>query len=246
MMDFICMNLTGKICSCERRQSPNRSRAWFGLLVLARAPPSSYRSRMAPLAAIGFKLHTGWAAAVAISGGPGELQGPLRRRVELLPSSNPSLRFVYHEASKLPASQAEEFVRRARATAQETARIAVADILAYIRAHNFEIRAAGISLSSRTVPADLSVVLRSHPVIHTAEGVLFQQVVASACADNGLKVISAREREIWSNAAGAWGLKEAELRKQIDGLRKSMGAPWATDQKIAAAYAMLALRREDA
>jgi hypothetical protein len=55
-------------------------------------------------------------------------------------------------------------------------------------------------------------------------------------------VISVREREVWLNAAGSWNLKEQELRQQVDGLRKSVGAPWGTDQKTAMAFALLALR----
>jgi hypothetical protein len=71
---------------------------------------------------------------------------------------------------------------------------------------------------------------------------LFQRAIVSAGQSCGLAVISAREREVWLNAANTWGLKEAGLRKQVDGLRKSVGPPWGTDQKTATAFARLALR----
>jgi hypothetical protein len=79
-------------------------------------------------------------------------------------------------------------------------------------------------------------------MIHTAEGVLFQRAVTSACQVCGLAVISVRQREVWRNASTSWSLKEEELRRQVDGLRKSVGAPWGTDQKTATAFALLALR----
>ena len=79
-------------------------------------------------------------------------------------------------------------------------------------------------------------------MIHAAEGVLFQRALSSACQGCGLPVISLREREVWLNTAKAWNLTEAELRKQVDGLRKSLGAPWGTDQKTATVFALLALR----
>jgi hypothetical protein len=79
-------------------------------------------------------------------------------------------------------------------------------------------------------------------MIHTAEGVLFQRAVTSACQVCGLAVISVREREVWPDAAASWRLKEEEMRQQVDSLRKSVGAPWGTDQKTAAAFALLALR----
>jgi hypothetical protein len=193
--------------------------------------------------AIGFRLHTGWAVLVAVAGEPGGLELLLRRRIELLPPGDSVPRFVYHEASKLPASQAAELIRRAEAASREAARIAVRDALNHLRSLDLVVTAAGTPSGSRPVPRDLSTVLRSHPMIHTAEGALFQQAVVSACKGCGLEVTSVREREVWFNAATKWGLKEAGLRKQVDSLRKSVGAPWGTDQKIATAFALLALPR---
>ncbi len=197
---------------------------------------------MSTPAALGFRLHTGWGTLVALTGEPGRLEVLLRRRIELLPPGDSVPRFVYHEASKLHSSQAAELVQRAEVASQEAARIAVEDALHHLRSLGHAVQAAGIPSGSRPVPHDISAVLRSHPMIHTSEGVLFQQAVAGACKGCGLAVISLHEREVWLTAADAWGLKEARLRRQVDGLRKSVGAPWATDQKTAAAFALLALR----
>jgi hypothetical protein len=196
---------------------------------------------MAARAALGFKLHTGWAALVAITGQPGRLEVLLRRRIELLSPGESVPRFVYHAASELPPSQAGDLVRRAEAVSQEAAKTAIKDVLEHLQSLNLAVKAAGISSGSTRVPKDLSAALRSHSLIHAAEGVLFQQAVASACKACKLAVISLRERDVWLNAATAWGLKETELRRQVDGLRKSVGAPWATDQKTATALALLAL-----
>lgn len=196
---------------------------------------------MAAPAALGFRLHTGWAALVAVTGVPGKVEVLHRRRIELLPPGDSVPRFVYHRAAELPPSQAAEFVQRAEAASQETARIAVKEILDHLRSPVLVVKAAGIPCGSRPVPKGLSAVLRSHPMIHTAEGALFQQAIVSACQGYGLTVISVRDREVWLNAASTWGLKEAELRRQVDGLRKSVGAPWTTDQKTATAFALLAL-----
>jgi hypothetical protein len=193
-------------------------------------------------AALGFRLHTGWAALVAVSGVPGKFKVLLRRRIELLPPGNSLPRFVYHEASELPPSQAAKLVRRVEDASQEMARISIKDILEHLRSIDAAVKAAGIPSGSRLIPEDLAAVLRSHPLIHTAEAALFRQALASACEDRRVTVISVREREVWLSAADAWELKESDLRKQVDGLRKSVGAPWATDQKTAMAMALLALR----
>jgi hypothetical protein len=197
---------------------------------------------MAAPAALGFRLHTGWAALVAIAGVPGQFQVLLRRRVELLPRGDSVPRFVYHKAAELPPSQAAELVRRAEAASEESALTAVKEVLDHLQSLSVVVKAGGIACSSRPMPSELSAVLRSHPMIHTAEGVLFQRAVTSACQGHRLAVISVREKEVWKNAASRWSLKEEELRQEVEGLRKSVGAPWGTDQKTAMAFALLALR----
>lgn len=197
---------------------------------------------MALPAALGFRLHTGWAALVAVAGAPGKFQMLLRRRIELLPHGDSVPRFIYHKAAELPLSEALELVSRAEAASEESALIAVKEVLDHLGSLAVAVTAGGIPCGSRPVPTDLSVVLRSHPMIHTAEGALFERAVTSACQGCGLGVISAREREVWRNAASSWGMKEEEMRQQVDGLRKSVGAPWGTDQKTATAFALFALR----
>jgi hypothetical protein len=196
---------------------------------------------MAKPAALGFRLHTGWAALVAVAGEPGKLEVLLRRRIELLPADRSVARFVYHEASKVSFSEAAALIGEAERESRETSRIAVAEALDCLRLLDLSIRAAGVPVGSRPVPKDLSAVLRSHPSIHTAEAALFQQAVAFACKGCGLELLCVRERDIWRQAAAAWRLNEAKFRKQIDALRKSVGAPWTTDQKTAAVFAVLAL-----
>jgi hypothetical protein len=198
---------------------------------------------MAALAALGFSLHTGWGVVVAVAEVDRKFKVLLRRRVELLPPGDSVPRFVYHKAAELSPSQASELVERAGTASREAARIAVKDVLDHLQSPVFTIETAGLSGSSKPVPKDLSAVLRSHPMIHTAEAALFRQVIVSACGRSGLKVISAPQREVWLNAASVWGIKEAAFRKQVDGLRKSVGAPWNSDHKAATAFALLALRQ---
>ena len=73
-----------------------------------------YSVRMAVArAALGFRLHTGWAAVVAAAGQPGKIEVLLRSRIELLPPDGSIPRFVYHEAAALDASGAAALVKRA-------------------------------------------------------------------------------------------------------------------------------------
>ena len=183
---------------------------------------------MAVRASLGFKLHTGWAMLVAVVGQPGEIQVLFRGRIELLPTDESVPRFVYHEAAQLPLALATVLLNRAQEASQKAARLAIQNILRDLELRGAKADVCGVLSGSTPVPDDLARILRSHPMIHAAEGALFQQAVVSACESCGLAVTAAREREIWSRVATAWGLAEPDLRKEIDALRSFYRVPWKT------------------
>jgi hypothetical protein len=197
---------------------------------------------MKPLrAALGFRLHTGWAAVVAVAHRPGKIEVLLRRRLELLPADGSIPRFVYHSAAEMEAADSAALVKRATAEARKTARAAVKEIVEMLRGMDVSLQAAGISTGSTKVPAELARILASHPLIHSAEGVLFQQAVAGACEHCELAILTVREREALTRAAEACGSTADRFRESLDGLRKTVGPPWGVDQKTATAAALLAL-----
>ena len=196
---------------------------------------------MAVRAALGFKLHTGWAMLVALTGQPGELQVMFRGRIELLPPDESVPRFVYHEAAELPPARATALVKQAREASQKAARPAIEDVLRDLESRKATAAVCGVLSGSTPLPDDLSRILRSHPLIHAADGALFLQAIVSACESHGLTVTAVREREVWARAAAAWGLTEPGLRKEMDALRKSVGTPWSADHKTAAVAALFAL-----
>jgi len=197
---------------------------------------------MTQRAALGFKLHTGWAVLVATAGDPEKIQVILRRRVELLPLNCSTPRFVYHAASEMPLTRATELVERGTKASLEAASLAVKGAVEELSSRGVRVEVCGILSGSAVVPDDLTAILRSHPMIHSAEGVLFQNAIISACEGSGMRVILSREREVWARAAASWQMTESGLRKKVDGLRKSLGPPWSADHKSATAIALLALK----
>jgi hypothetical protein len=185
-------------------------------------------------AALGFKLHTGWGALVAVAGAPGNIRILLRRRLELMPPGETMPRFVYHKAAELSAVEAAGLVERAAGACQAAAHGVLEQVLKDLRSLDVRIGGAGIPTGSTTLPASLAAILGSHALIHAAEGILVQKAVMAACEGFGLVVICTRERELWSTLGGG-------VRKELDGLRKTLGPPWGTDQKTAAAAGMVAL-----
>jgi hypothetical protein len=203
---------------------------------------------MTQRAALGLKLHTGWGVLVAVAGRPSEIQVLLRRRVELLPPNSSIPRFVYHVASEMPLTEeATKLVKLGTKAAQEAARLAVKDAMEELSSRGVRVDVCGVLSGSTVVPNDLAAILRSHPLIHAAEGVLFQNAIVSACEGRELPVVLSREREVWVRAAATWDIAEPALRKSVDGLRKSLGPPWSADHKSATAVALIALKsRADA
>jgi hypothetical protein len=186
---------------------------------------------MSGSAGIGFRLHTGWAILVAISGDD-EFRVLRRRRVELLPPGG--RRFAYHDAAELPLADARELIDGVRAAAEAAA-------LASIRSAIDDLQPARACIAGggASIPDDLAAVLHSHARIHAAEGALYHEATASACRHLGLPVIAVREREVWSHASAAAGMTEAALKARIDAVRSLLGPPWTADHKLAAAVALV-------
>lgn len=201
---------------------------------------------MTKRAALGFKLHTGWAALVAVSGHPGKIDLLLRRRIELLAAGSVIPRFVYHEAAAMPPAQAAELVKQATKASASAAKLAVDEALSELGARGIQVDVCGVLGGSKRAPDDLGAILRSHPMIHTAEGALFQDAIVSAGTSCRLRVVVAREKEVWASAAAALAVAEPALRKEVDGLREILGPPWSADHKAATAIALLALKAKRA
>ena len=193
-------------------------------------------------AALGFSLHTGWAAAVAVTGDGESIDVVLRQRLELLASAASLPRFVYHRAAELELVEAEELIQSAQVAARESARKAIEEALRAMAGGHWKIRAAGIPTGSTVVPNELPRILAAHTLIHAAEGRLFHNALAEACKTCGLPYFAIPQRDLWNKAAQAAAMDERRLRAQIDGLRKAAGPPWSADQKIATAAALFALR----
>lgn len=191
--------------------------------------------------AIGFKLHTGWASVVAVSLGK-HTTVLARRRAALLPPDDAIPRFVYHAAAELDLRQADALVERARLAADEAADALLAELLAELASHAAVSVGCGVITTAApgaSVP-DLAAILQAHPLIHAAEGRLFQSAVLAACARHDIAVLTMRERDVWAAASDASGEDVATLRERVDALRASVGAPWGADQKSATAAAIAA------
>lgn len=91
------------------------------------------------------------------------------------------------------------------------------------------------------MPDSVEAILASHPAIHTAEGELYRNAVAHACERCNLALTRVREKEAFEIAEKSLGLTQKQIADRISALGRTMGPPWAQDQKLAALVAWVTL-----
>src|SRR6267378_2371841 len=87
----------------------------------------------------------------------------------------------------------------------------------------------------------LASILKSHALVHAAEGDLYRRVLLRASEACRIPALPIPEREIEARAAGAVGIRPARFAARLAALGKASGKPWTRDQKESAMVAWIAL-----
>jgi hypothetical protein len=193
-------------------------------------------------AAIGFRVHSGWAAAVVVSLHKGVPCVLTRNRAHLVETFNYTFRQPFHTARDLPLNEAREFVARVEADAEKLAREAIRRLQSELGAIGIKLSNCALLLASGRSLPELEKILASHSLVHTADGVLFREAILRASSRCGLKTFSIKERELFDHAKKALRVQPAALLRRLTALGKPLGSPWSQDEKFAALAAWLALR----
>jgi hypothetical protein len=188
--------------------------------------------------AIGFRVHSGWAAMVAVTGSPARPVILDRRRVQIAeaPSSGPIQ--PYHTARDLGAERGKAFLDQCRTASQAFAGAALEAAIKNIGGDR--VQCCAVLTGSGRVPPTLEATLASHAAIHTAEGEFFRAIVCDAGESCGLRVRRIREKELFTLAESKFEIPLAKIQRMLDEVGKIVGPPWQQDQKFAALAAWLA------
>ena len=98
-------------------------------------------------AAVGFRVHSGWTAMVALAIAKGSPAVLVRRRVNLVQTFTYEFRQPYHTAEKLPLEEARAFVARVRSEARRLARRAVRELKTELRDQGYSLTGFGLLLA---------------------------------------------------------------------------------------------------
>jgi hypothetical protein len=193
-------------------------------------------------AALGFRVHSGWTALIAIAL---EKNLPVilaRQRPHLVATFSYTFRQPYHTAEKMELSEAQLFLKQQQAEARRLASQAIRTAQSEIAQQGYAVvRATLLTASGRPLPR-LEKILRSHSIIHTADGEFFRNALLHACTKAGLSVNKIKDRDICSIAASSLRRSAPTLTKFLNELGKPFGAPWTQDEKFATLAAWLAIK----
>src|SRR6266436_5712479 len=192
-------------------------------------------------AAIGFRVHSGWAAVVAVCVEKGAPIVLVKQRVHLVDTFTYKFRQPYHTAEKMLLGQAREFIARMQAEARRLAYRAVRELASRAQEQGAKLTRCGLLLASGRALPTLEKILASHALIHTADGELFREALLHASARCGLRDFTIKERELLERAGQALRLKGDALVRRVTELGRPLGSPWSQDEKFATLAAWLAL-----
>jgi hypothetical protein len=193
--------------------------------------------------ALGLKPHSGWSALVALAAPRGELELVDRRRIQLVaPGDEIWAKQPYHAAEGIDPEEARDLVKRAIDLARRTSLRELR--AARKRAHDAGHEVVGCAvLMGDPLPQEWSVgeILAVHFRMHKAEGVMWREALARAVDGCGVRLVALREKDLAELAAEALAAPIVALEKSLAALGRSVGPPWARDQRVAALAAWVAL-----
>lgn len=191
--------------------------------------------------AIGFRAHSGWSALVILAGPPRAPVVLQRTRIELIDPAIAGSKQPFHRARELGLGAGAKHVERCTDKAKELAEQSMRAAIRFSLEKGHRAAAVGIVLGSGHPLPDFESILASHPLLHTAEGQLFRDVLADAAQRCGLPVTGVKERELFEQAEAWLRLPATQLQDRLDAMGKIAGSPWRQDEKYSALVAWMAL-----
>ena len=192
-------------------------------------------------AAIGFRVHSGWAAMVAISLEKGAPLVLHRRKLLLVKTFSYTFRQPYHTAEKMPVGDAANFVHVVEKESHELALAGIRALRKELEEVDYRLCGCALLLASGRKLPEFEKILASHALIHTADGELFRESIRQACTLANLPLVAITERGLLTAAASRLKKKPEFLNRQVSALGKSLGPPWTQDEKLATLAAWLTL-----
>jgi len=188
-------------------------------------------------AALGFRVKSGWAAAVLLAGPVGSPRLCDVRRIDLSDSRFPETRQPYHAAMGKLETDTRKINRRVDLVRRITEK-SIATLLAGYRQNGYSIKRAALVVGSRIDPASVA---NPHIRAHAFEGWLFRSVLEESLRTHNIRTDVLTERDVYSKAAAELKQLNENVRRAIQNFSRETDAPWRVEQKLGAVAAWFAL-----
>jgi hypothetical protein len=192
-------------------------------------------------AAVGFRVHSGWTAMIAVAAGKDGLELLVRGRLHLVKTFTYEYRQPYHTAAKLSPDEGRAFIGHVRKESRELAFRALRQLKVELEQQGYSLERCGLLLSSGRPLPPLPRILAAHSLIHTADGELFRESLLHAAGRCSLWSLTIKDRELLFSASRALRAKPASLTRRVAELGRGLGPPWSQDEKLASLVAWLAV-----
>ena len=188
------------------------------------------------MVALGFRVKSGFAIAVAIGGPAAAPTAIARRIVELSDPDVVETRQPYHHGFYTHEEDRQAIARRLTIV-ERCAQRSVAALLG--DESLADCRGAGLVVGSVIDPRTVG---NPHIRAHASEGQLFRTVLQSALEAHGIPCQVIVEKQLSAAAASGLQKRDADIKRVVATLGKKIGGPWRADEKAASTAAWLALR----
>lgn len=196
-------------------------------------------------AAIAIRVHSGWGALVAVAGNAQTAEILARSKITIVDPKAAGAMQPYHFAKELALPAAERHLAKCAASSEGLALAGLRQVIDEMGRREVTVAGCAILLASGRPLPELSKILASHPLIHTAEGEFFRQAFWKAAERLELPVAGFKERDLEKRAVSVFGEAAGQAKETIANLGKIVGAPWTADQKNATLAALLLLAGKD-
>ncbi|MGH9593897.1 MAG: hypothetical protein ACRD5L_12460, partial [Bryobacteraceae bacterium] len=136
-------------------------------------------------------------------------------------------------------SDAASYLAKSATDCARIASTAIRQITDDLHARGFRVAGCAVLLGSGRAMPPLEKILAAHPMLHTAEGIFFRKVFQDAFERLNFPVTGFRERDMDESLESAFGRSVPAIQRKIAAAGKSLGPPWAADQKLAALAACM-------
>ena len=182
---------------------------------------------------LGFRVRSGWAAAVLIANTKKAPTVIESRIIELADPKVAGSRQPYHAGFGTEQTDTARVARLVRGI-ERFSRRTISALLDEHRAEH-RVRSAAVVVASLTDPATIA---NQHMRAHASEGRLFRTVLVDGLERCGLRVRVVLEREVYELLGKALRRSPTRAKIQVAALGEGVGR-WRAEQKVAAAAAWL-------